>query len=245
VLCEKPIALDSRTATKMTRAAETSGRQLLVAHVLPFLGEFATAHQLIEGGKYGRLLGGHFKRIVAEPKWMPDFFDPQRVGGPMIDLHIHDAHFIRLIAGMPKAVFTTGRLRGKVAEFFTSQFLFADPHLAITATSGITRQQGRSFTHAFEIHLERATLIFDFAVVADQPRVNIPLTLLTADGKASHPAVGSSDPVEGFVAELCEVAKAIRTGKASPLLDGGLARDAVLLCERQTASLAAGRLVKI
>jgi predicted dehydrogenase len=245
VLCEKPIALDSRTAAKMLRAAETSGRQLLVAQVLPFLGEYAAAHKLIAGGKYGRLLGGHFKRFISEPKWIPDFFDPKTVGGPMIDLHIHDAHFIRLIAGMPKAVFTTGRLRGEVAELFTSQFLFDDAQLAITATSGIIRQQGRAFTHGFEIHLERATLAFDFAVVADQPRVNIPLTLFSADGRVSEPAVGASDPVEGFVAELGEVARSIRTGRVSLLLDGGLARDALVLCEKQTASLAAGRLVKI
>jgi predicted dehydrogenase len=245
VLVEKPIALDVRTATKMIRAAEAAKRQLLVAQVLPFRGEFATAHKLIASGKYGKLLGGNFKRIVAEPKWIPDFFNPATVGGPMVDLHIHDAHFIRLIAGMPKAVFTTGRLRDGVAEFFTSQFLFDDPELAITATSGVIRQQGRAFTHGFEIHLERATLLFDFAVVADEGRVNIPLTLLTADGKVSHPATGSGDPVEAFSVELTEAVRAIRTGKPSGLLDGGLARDALLLCERQTTSLASGRLVKV
>ena len=26
--------------------------------------------------QYGRLLGGYFKRIISEPKWIPDFFDP-------------------------------------------------------------------------------------------------------------------------------------------------------------------------
>ncbi len=245
VLCEKPIALDSRSAVKMVRAAEKAQRQLLVAHVLPFMGEFATAYKLASGGKYGRLLGGHFKRLVAEPKWMPDFFDPARVGGPMIDLHIHDAHFIRLLCGMPRAVFTTGRLRGAVAELFTSQFLFDDARLAVTATSGVIGQQGRSFTHGFEIHLERATLAYDFAVVGDQPRVNIPLTAFTTDGKVAEPAVGSSDPLDAFAAELAETVRSIRTGRVSALLSGDLARNALLLCERQTASLAAGRLVKI
>ena len=245
VLCEKPIALDSPSADKMIQAAEASGRQLLVAQVLPFLGEFATARQLIAGGQYGRLLGGYFKRIISEPSWIPDFYDPARVGGPMVDLHIHDAHFIRLIAGMPRAVFTTGRLRGEVAELFTSQFLFDDPRLAISATSGVIGQPGRPFTHAFEIYLERATLVFDFAVVGDQGRVNIPLTLFAADGSVSQPVVGSSDPVEGFAAELAEVAGSIRSGQPSPLLDGGLARDALVLCEKQTASLASGKLVKI
>ena len=183
--------------------------------------------------------------LIAEPKWTPDFFDPARVGGPMIDLHIHDAHFIRLLCGMPRAVFTTGRLRDGVAELFTSQFLFDDPRLAVTATSGVIGQQGRSFTHGFEIHLERATLAYDFAVVGDQPRQNIPLTIFMADGKAVQPAVGASDPLDAFAAELGETVRSIRTGRASTLLSGSLARDALLLCEKQTASLAAGRLVKV
>lgn len=245
VLCEKPIALDSRSAAKMMCAAEKAERQMLVAHVLPFMGEFATAYKLISGGKYGAMLGGHFKRIISEPKWIPDFFDPARVGGPMIDLHIHDAHFIRLLCGMPRAVFTTGRLRDGIAELFTSQFLFDDPRLAVTATSGVIAQQGRSFTHGFEIHTLRATLAFDFAVVGDQPRVNIPLTVFTADGKAAQPTVAAADPLEAFAAELTEAARSIRTGQVSKLLSGALAYDALLLCEKQTASLAAGRLVKI
>jgi predicted dehydrogenase len=245
VLCEKPIALDGRSAAKMMRAAEAAKRQLLVAHVLPFLGEYATAYKLVTSGKYGRLLGGHFKRMISEPKWISDFFDPARVGGPMIDLHIHDAHFIRLLCGMPKAVFTTGRLRDAVAEQFTTQFLFDDPRLAVTATSGVIAQPGRSFTHAFEIHLEKATLTYDFAVVGDQPRLNIPLTVFTSDGKAVQPAVPASDPLEAFVAELSETAQSIRGGRISPLLSGELARDALLLCEKQTASLAAGRQMKI
>jgi len=245
VLCEKPIALDSRTAAKMIRAAEAAQRQLLVAHVLPFMGEFAAAYKMVAGGKYGRLLGGHFKRIISDPKWISDFFDPARVGGPMIDLHIHDAHFIRLLCGMPRAVFTTGRLRDGVAELFTSQFLFDDPRLAVTATSGVIGQQGRSFTHGFEIHLERATLAFDFAVVGDQPRLNIPLTVFTADGRSTQPAVDAADPLDGFAAELAETVRSIRTGQDSKLLSGSLARDALLLCEKQTASLAGGRVVKI
>jgi predicted dehydrogenase len=245
VLCEKPIALDSRSAVKMVRAAEKADRQLLVAHVLPFMGEFAAAHKLVTSGKYGRLLGGHFKRLISDPKWTPDFFDPARVGGPMVDLHIHDAHFIRMLCGMPRAVFTTGRMRGAVAELFTSQFLFDDPRLAVTATSGVIDQGGRAFTHGFEIHAERATLAYDFAVVADQPRVNIPLTVFTADGKVLQPTVGPADPIDAFAAELGETVRSIRTGRVSTLLSGDLARDALLLCEKQTASLAVGRLVKI
>ena len=55
-------------------------------------------------------------------------------------------------------------MRGEVVENFNTQFFFDDPALVVTATSGVIAQQGRPFTHGFEIYLERATLLFDFAV---------------------------------------------------------------------------------
>ena len=245
VLCEKPIALSAHEGQRMVKAAEAAGKQLLIGHVLPFVGEYAFAYQAARGGKFGKLLGGHFKRIISDPLWLKNFYEPEQVGGPMLDLHVHDAHFIRLLFGRPQSVFTSGRMRGKVAEFFTSQFLFEDPDLAVTATSGVVRQQGRAFTHGYEIHFERATLIFDFAVLDGQPVMNIPLTVLTRDGKVQRPELGGGDPVDDFVAELSEAAKAIRSGRPSPILDGRLASDAVTLCAAQTRSLVGKKIVKV
>lgn len=242
VLVEKPIALDTPAALKMVEVAKKAGKLLLIGHVLPFFPEYAFALKAVQSGKYGRLLGGHFKRIISDPLWIKDFYDPRTVGGPVVDLHIHDAHFIRLLCGMPQSVFSTGRTRGDVVEFFTSQFQFADKDLAVTATSGVINQQGRSFTHGFEIHLEKATIVFDFAVVGDQPRVQIPLTVLGPGGKVIEPKL---DAVDGFVAELTEATKAIKSGKPSAILDGTLAADALTLCHKQTQSVKTGKVVKV
>ena len=80
----------------------------------------------------------------------------------MIDLHIHDAHFIRMTCGMPKAVHTLGRMHGEVVESFNTQFFFDDPDLLVTATCGVINQQGRTFTHGFEIYLERGHAVVRF-----------------------------------------------------------------------------------
>jgi predicted dehydrogenase len=245
VLCEKPIALAAADARKMVATARERERLLFIGHVLPFFPEFQWAYKTASGGKYGKLLGGHFKRIISDPLWVRDFWDAKKVGGPMLDLHVHDAHYIRLLCGMPKTVSTTGRMRGEVAEFFTSQFTFADPALSVTATSGAINQQGRAFTHGFEIHLEKATLLFEFAVIDGQPTTLMPPTLLSADGKVQRPAMPSSDPVDAFVSELSEVQKCLRAGKPSALLDGALASDALTLCDKQTQSLKRGKSVAI
>jgi predicted dehydrogenase len=245
VFSEKPIALVPADAERMVKAAKAAGKQLMIGQVLPFFPEYAFALQAVRGGKHGRLLGGHFKRVISDPLWLKDFYDPQKVGGPMLDLHVHDAHFIRLLCGMPRAVFTSGRMRGEVAEYFASQFLFNDPALVVSVTSGVIHQQGRGFCAGFEIHLERATLLYDFAVIDGQAETPMPLTVLTADGKVQRPKMKSTDPVDSFADELSEALKTVRNGTPSALLDGELARDAVILCQKQTASIQKGRLVNV
>jgi hypothetical protein len=51
--------------------------------------------------------------------------------------------------------------------------------------------------------------------------------------------------VDSFAAELTEAVKTVKSGKPSALLDGKLARDAIVLCEKQTTSIQKGRLVKV
>ena len=245
VFCEKPIALATSDAARMVTVAKASGKQLMIGQVLPFFPEYAYAYKAVKSGKYGRLLGGHFKRVISDPLWLKGFYDPGKIGGPMLDLHVHDAHYIRLLFGMPKSVFTTGRMRGEVAEYFVSQFTFDDPRLVTSVMSGVIDQQGRGFSAGFEIHLQRATLLYDFAVIGDKPEVNMPLTVLKANGTVERPTMKSSDPVDSFVDELTEAARTVRSGKPSALLDGSLARDAIILCQKQTESIRKRRPVTI
>jgi len=245
VFCEKPIALTPADAQRMVKTAKQVGKLLMIGHVLPFFPEYAFAYKTVQSGKYGRLLSGNFKRIISDPQWLQNYYDPTKVGGPMLDLHVHDAHFIRLLCGMPTSVFSTGRMRGAVAEYFTSQFLFADQSLWVSAVGGVIQQQGRGFTHGYEIHLERATLLYDFAVIDGKPELSMPVTVLTRDGKTARPDMGSGDPVDSFGAEIAEVIKCVRAGRESSVLGGQLASDAVLLCEKQTASIQKRKPVKI
>lgn len=243
VFVEKPMALTAADCGKMLAAAEKAGKQILVGHVLPFFPEYAHARKLIDSGRYGRLLGGTFQRIISDPLWLKDFYDPRRVGGPLVDLHVHDAHLIRLLFGMPKSVASQGRLRGEVVEYCNSLFYFDDPVLAVHAVSGVINQQGRPFTHGFEIHLERATLQYEFAAFADAAET-MPLKVLTADGKVVRPQVGGGD-LDGFIAEIKEVVRSLRSGQASAILSGHLAADAIQLCHKQTEAVKKGRSVKI
>ena len=94
VLVEKPIALDLADADVMVAAARRHDRLLMVGHVLPFFPEFAFAREAIASGRYGKLRAAHLTRVIARPNWSSGITDLDRSGGPVIDLHIHDAHYV-------------------------------------------------------------------------------------------------------------------------------------------------------
>jgi predicted dehydrogenase len=245
VFCEKPMSLTVEGCQRMVEAAERADRLLLIGHVLPMFPEYTYVREVVQSGEFGKLLGGQFKRVISDPLWLKDFYDPQGCGGPLLDLHIHDAHFIRLLFGMPKCLYSQGRTRGEVVEYCNTIFEFEDPDLSVSATSGVINQQGRSFTHGFEIHFERATLLYDLAVLGGEGKLLMPLTVLDEHGAVKNPSLGEGDEILPFVREIEEVLRAVGSHSPSPILGGDLARDAIMLAHRQSESVMQGRAVDI
>jgi predicted dehydrogenase len=245
VLVEKPIALTTADADAMVAAARASGRLLMVAHVLPFLPEFAFAREAVESGRYGGLRAAHFMRVISKPDWSSGIADADRSGGPAVDLHIHDTHFIGLVCGVPKAVHSRGVVEGGSVAYLTTQYLYDEPNLAVSAVSGALSQAGRPFAHSFELYLERATIAFEFANLGGQGHVATPLSVILPDGSIERPQVGSGDPVDAFTSELAAAVEAVAAGAEAPALSGALARQALVLCRAEIESVRTGRPVAI
>jgi predicted dehydrogenase len=238
VLVEKAIALEAGDADAMVAAARKAGKLLMVAHVLPFFPEFAYAAQAIRGGKHGKLMGGHFKRVISRPDWSSDIGDAAKTGGPAVDLHIHDTHFIGLVCGVPGSVFSTGVVADNVVSYLTTQYLYGPAGPAITCSSGALAQKGRPFVHGYEIYLEKATLVYESGTC--------PLTLYTEDGKAEQIQLGGgADATTAFTLELEAAVAGVESGKEPDLLSGKLARDALVLCHKECESVRTGRAVAI
>lgn len=244
VFCEKPLALNANDALRMVRAAQEANRLLLVGHVLPFMSEFKFLTAAAEDRRWGELLGVHLLRTIGPVDWNPDFYDPDRVGGPLVDLHVHDTHLIRLLFGMPKSVDSRGRLHLGVPQYFETLFGFEDAERVVSARGGVIGQHGRPFTHGFEAHFEDATVQFQFAGFSDNAEL-MPLKVLCADGSIQRPALGSGDPVDAFVAEIDAAAAAVGRGIVCDALRGELAADALVLCQAIDQSVRSGRRVMV
>jgi predicted dehydrogenase len=253
VLVEKAIALDTKDADAMLDAAKKAKRLLMVAHVLPFFPEFAYAAQVIRGGEFGKLLGGHFKRVISKPDWSAEIGDASKTGGPAVDLHIHDTHFIGLVCGVPKSVFSTGVLvddslreskstRGASApptvDHLTTSYLYGHEGPAVTCSSGALTMKGRPFVHGYELYLEKATLVYESGTC--------PLTVLKADGSSEQPKLaGGDDATAAFTLEIQAAVDGIKAGKEHDYLSGKLARDALVMCYREMDSVKSGKVVAI
>ena len=238
VLVEKPICLEAREADAMMRAAKQTGKMLMVAQVLPFIPEFGFAAQAVLSGKYGKLKAAHFKRVISQPDWSSEVADASQNGGPAIDLHIHDTHFIGLIAGMPRKVFSVGVVEKDIVQYLATSYIYEPGGPAITAASGALNQKGRPFCHGFEIYLEDATLLYD----SDGGG----LRLLNKKGKVETPKIkGSGDPLAAFQAELHMAAEAVTSGEEPNYLSAQLARDALVLCHQECQSVVTGKAVTI
>lgn len=238
VLVEKAIGLSPEEADAMLAAAKSAGKLLMVAHVLPFFPEFKYAAEAIRGGKYGKLLGAHFKRVIAKPDWSADIADSAKTGGPAVDLHIHDTHFIGLVCGVPKEVFAVGTVENGAVTYLTTSYLYGPGGPAVTCSSGAVCMAGRPFVHGYEIYLEKASLIYDSGGPA--------LTLLTADGKSEAVQLpGGGDPLSAFTDEIQAAVDGVSSGKAPDLLSGQLARDALVLCHREIESVKSGKAVAV
>jgi predicted dehydrogenase len=235
VLVEKAIALRPEGADRMLAAAKSAVKLLMVAHVLPFFPEFRHAAEAVRGGRFGKLLGGQIKRVISKPDWSAQIGDAAATGGPAVDLHIHDTHFIGLIAGVPKSVFASGTVENGVVTHLTTNYLYGPGGPAIACSSGAIAMKARPFVHGYELYLEKATLVYESGTC--------PLTVLHADGQSEQPKLGNGDPVESFATEIQTAVGGAAAGKMPDLLSGQLARDALVMCLNECESVRTGRVV--
>jgi predicted dehydrogenase len=244
VLVEKPIALATDSADEMVETARATGKLLMVGHVLPFFPEFAFALEAVKSGRYGKFQAAHFVRVISKPDWSSGIADAGRSGGPAIDLHIHDSHFVALACGVPRAVHSTGVVQGDSVVHLTTQYLYDRTDFAVSCISGALSQSGRPFTHGYQLYFERATIAFDYANLAGIDQL-APLCVILPDGKVERPSSGSGDPIDSFAEELSVAAEAVATNLEAARLSGSLAKQALRICWAEIESVRRQRTIEV
>jgi predicted dehydrogenase len=113
VLCEKPMAVDSRECEGMIRAAKKCGVKLMIAYRLHFEAANLKAIELIESGRIGepRFFHSAFSMQVTEDNIRAG--EIARGGGPLYDIGIYCINAARyLFRAEPVEAFATSTHRG-------------------------------------------------------------------------------------------------------------------------------------
>jgi len=160
VLCEKPLALDSRTAQKIADAAEGAPGFFMPAMCLRFWPQWEWLKQAVEDRRYGAVMGATFRRVASMP---PGWFANGEIsGGGILDLHVHDTDFIYYLFGTPQAVFSRGytKTSGRIDHLVT-QYLYEGGPRLVAAEGSWCMADGFSFSMRYTVNFEKATADFD------------------------------------------------------------------------------------
>lgn len=225
VLCEKPMALTLPECDRMTAAAKKSGKVLQIGHCIRFWPEYVKAKEIIEAGKYGKLIAASFRRFGSQPNWNPDnwFADEQRSGGMALDLHCHDTDYVHYLFGVPRAVFSA---TDKSRRHMHTQYVYNNS-ASISAEAGWAMMPGFGFEMSFNIVLETATLQYD---CTRQPAFRV----CPADAKPFTPEVL---PGDGYSREIAHFAKLVKGKKVPAVLTPKQSRETIriVLAEKESA----------
>jgi len=229
VMCEKPMALSVDECENMLSAAKSSGKLLQIGHCVRFWPEYAKAKEIVDSGKYGKVIAATFQRLGSAPTWSIDnwFGDEQRSGGMALDLHIHDTDYVQYLFGMPRAVHSFGakNAEGGLVHIVT-QYLYDDDRV-ITAEGGWAMMTAFGFEMSFNIMLEKATIVYD---LTREPMFRI----CPSEGAAFTPDVEKAD---GWSLEIAHFAKAITGRKVKPITTLEQSRNSVKIVAAETESI--------
>jgi predicted dehydrogenase len=103
IFCEKPIALSIDDGKAMIAACEAAGVRLFIGMVIHFFPEFEAARKTIADGEIGKPCMIRMTRAGFRPSrgW---FTEPERSGGMIVDLMLHDLEYVRWLAGGDEVV---------------------------------------------------------------------------------------------------------------------------------------------
>lgn len=231
VMSEKPMALTVEDCDRMVAAAQETGRILMIGQCIRFWPEYLCLKEIVDSGKYGKVLGASFSRISGRPRtsvnnWM---LNPALSGGGILDLHIHDTDFVAFLFGVPKSVSTRGREDEIGIGFVRTEYGYDDAD-GVIAEGGWDHHDGFPFFMTFLVQLEKATVLCHGAWG--------PLTVFPAEGESFTPELL---PGDGYSRELDYFLDCVTNGKLPTVVTPWQARETVRIIAAEAESLHAGR----
>jgi predicted dehydrogenase len=229
VLVEKPVALRAADVARLADAARAAQTLCMPAHCMRFWPGWDWLKERVVDGSLGKVKSAVFQRLGTRPRWSSFYGDPARSGGALVDLHIHDADFVRWLFGDPVEVASSGSL-----DHVSTLYRYTKGPEHVVAEGAWNHDAGFQFRMRYIVIFERATADFDFG--------RTPQLLLAREGKAEPVAIGTTSAYETqirhFLGAIVEHRRELRASVDDAL---GVAR----LLEAERESVESGRAVRL
>lgn len=244
VFLEKPIALTLEDADAIVRAAEESGRQLMVGLVLRYFAEYVEIERRIRAGELGQPLAASAYRLSPPADWAGWYADVSQSGGPPVDLMVHDFDQMNWLLGTPRSVFARAI---RLAEPS-----YPDHVVAIVAHDGgeasvegsMAMPSSYPFSAGIRVLCERGVIEHGFRAAPAEDGGNIGadvqsfLRLHPSDGPSRELRVEAVDP---WAAEIEEFVSCLEQGRPVERGTARQAREALAVSLATSRSLVSGQ----
>ncbi len=160
ILSEKPMALSEEGCTRMIEAADRSCAKLMIGQSARFTSAAVRIKQFIDEGTYGKVRRMEFCRYSQTPLWTYNnwILDPEKSGGCVLDMHIHDVDLMNYLFGMPKSVRSVGTNGKGELESVITRYDYDDK--VVTGSADWSMPQTYPFTKQTILNFEKATVIY-------------------------------------------------------------------------------------
>lgn len=155
---EKPVALTAEEGAAMIAKAAATGCRVQIGQVIRFWDEYVALKEILDSGKYGKVVNANFRRLSPRPEWGWEnwLLDGARSGGAGQDLHIHDVDYVLSLFGEPKSFQTVRNRIGEPRSYVNTLLEYDGFPVSIEGTWDLPASY--PFTANFRVVLERAVI---------------------------------------------------------------------------------------
>ncbi len=237
IMCEKPIALTVAHGKEMIAACRAAGVRLFIAMVVRFFPEYVATKRAIDAGQIGAPAVIRLTRAVYRPQRQRDdwFMDPERSGGMIVDLPIHDFDQARWMTG------------DEVVRVFAKSVATQNPDVLEDHVLTILRFRNGAMAHVegswaypppmfvYKVEVAGDAGLIEFDNMSTRPIV---LHLFRASGGAVSEVPIASSPLaeDPYVVEVKHFWDALKNNKPFVVTpEDGLAALQIALAARESA----------
>jgi len=232
VLCEKPLALDSTSATRIAAAAARAKGLFMPAMCMRFWPQWAWLKEAVDERRYGAVLGATFRRVASMP---PGWFSNGAMsGGGILDLHVHDTDFVCHLLGRPDGVFSRGYTKTSgLTDHIVTEYLYDRGPAVVNAEGSWCMADGFSFTMRYTVNFETATVDFDIS--------REHALVVSSGGSAAHIDL----PGDGYEGEIAYFVDCVRTATRPARVTADDAVMGLRILEAEQRSIESGHIERL